>query len=71
MGKIRKGAGPLAVLADVDLGTGEVHQRMTIARAKPRDGYFDARFSDDASTLVTYRTDRLQAFLTDKSRGCF
>ena len=65
MGKIRKGAGPLAVLADVDLRTGEVHERATIASARARGGYFDARFSDDASMLVTYRTDRLQAFLTD------
>ncbi|MFP5253071.1 MAG: hypothetical protein ACLGH4_04680 [Actinomycetes bacterium] len=65
MGKVRSGAGPVVVLADVDLGTGAVRERVTIAAADSRSGYFDARFSDDASTLVTYRTDRLQAFLTD------
>ncbi len=65
MGVERRGAGPLAVLADVDLKSGAVSRRATIARASSRAGYFDARFSDDASALVTYRTDRLQAFLTD------
>ena len=64
-GEIRKGTGPRAVLAEVDLRTGAVHERAVIARAASIDGYFDAAFSDDASALVTYRTDRQQAFLTD------
>ena len=58
------------VLAEVDLETGAVREREVIVQGPWSSPFEDAAaFSDDASTLVVWRTDRDQAVRMDVTTG--
>jgi DNA-binding SARP family transcriptional activator/WD40 repeat protein len=69
MGQIREGAGPRVVLAEVDLRTGTVHEQAIIARARSRNGFFDAAFSQDGAALVVFRADERLGGTLERERA--